>query len=82
MGESAETQACGTSACGDGGKGWPNFNIQKKFLVDYNFIIQNSCEGIPAESKTCNLELCPPGNVSNVQCNLYFTAETFHFSVN
>ena len=25
-----------------------------------------SCEGIPAESKTCNLDLCPPGNVTNI----------------
>ena len=25
-----------------------------------------SCEGIPAESQACNLDLCPPGNVTNI----------------
>ena len=31
-----------------------------------------SCEGAPAESKTCNLSLCPPGNVQEYQAQYLF----------
>ena len=39
----------------------------------------SGCSGESAESKTCNLDLCPAGNVPHCWCRLYSAQESISF---